>query len=151
MYGIDSILISWTISSSVGLTDIDQYYELPNINGTYSFVLDIFCMQKATDNIFTFIDNYYFHSSSLGTEDITFGESLSILIYPNPSNNGMMTIKCEGQINAIDVYDMTGRLVTSDLILSDNKIDASQLSMGNYMVHIETEFGMTVKQVSIIK
>ena len=63
----------------------------------------------------------------------------------------MMTIEYEGQINAIDVYDMTGRSVTSNVIVKNKKIDASQLSLGNYMIHVETELGVIVKEVSIIR
>jgi YD repeat-containing protein len=84
-------------------------------------------------------------SSSSAYED-QIGEH-SILIYPNPIESEI-TVKIQGlkedNAGAINLYDQSGRLVlTLDDIGSNNTLNLSRLSAGNYFMIIQLENDQT--------
>ena len=147
IYGTDSILITWTISSLVGLTDINQYYELPITNGAYSFVLDIFCIQKSTDNIFTFIDQYYFNSNALDVGDII-SENIKVFkVYPNPFNNSLTIEYNDDNEKNFILFNINGKQVLTGKIWKNiDVLDLEILKSGIYILQIDT-----LKPVRIVK
>jgi len=74
----------------------------------------------------------------------------SILVYPNPST-GTFKIGANGvEISTIEVFDVTGRLITSDAVKNNSaEINLSHLSDGVYSLKVST--GANVKYIKVIK
>lgn len=72
-------------------------------------------------------------------------------IYPNPTNNGIVFINYDGQIDAIEVLDMAGREVLTSVSIENNQIDISKLEMGNYLIRITTNQGVVMKEVTVVR
>ena len=139
IYGIDSILVTWTVSSSSGFTNINQYYQLPSTNGVYSFVLDIFCTQKATDNIFTIVDNYYFNLSLLSIDENYLIDNDQLTIYPNPTK-GKISVALEGDFD-YTLIDSRGRILMSGHGKDKVTCDIISFESGVYFVTINNQNG----------
>ncbi len=68
-----------------------------------------------------------------------------IVIYPNPSSLGFVTVEVPVQTNAT-IYDSVGRLVfTKSLSVGAQKIDCSKLDKGMYYVAFQNSTGSSVK------
>lgn len=80
--------------------------------------------------------------------DLSLGNSIKI--YPNPSRNSMTISNSSGiQMNALLVYDMSGRLIkTIDLrdMEQERTIDLSNLSSGIYMLHVQSDDALATKR-----
>lgn len=57
----------------------------------------------------------------------------TVTIYPNPAES-VVNIKAGGEISAVRVFDMSGRLLIN--LPSTNQVDVSALSSGNYLMQI---------------
>ena len=113
----------------------------PSANGNYAVITDIdSCADtSACANI-----------AVVGLEDNMVIEDM--IIYPNPSMDGVFEIKYNGQIAQVDVIDMLGRIISLPVNLTDQVIDGSELTSGKYMVRVYTDFGIIVnKEVVIVK
>ena len=86
--------------------------------------------------------------SVIGIEEITYSE---IVLYPNPSYNGSFMISYDGTIEAIIVYDMTGREVGVDVDLNTKSVNGSELASGKYMVRILTDNQLITKELVVVK
>ncbi|WP_187261998.1 DUF7619 domain-containing protein [Pontibacter beigongshangensis] len=80
----------------------------------------------------------------------------AIEVYPNPSS-GHITIdfvKADFDVQAVQVYDVRGRLVHDQLLNSGLsyklEIDLSANAAGVYLVAIRTERGMVVKRIALL-
>ena len=85
--------------------------------------------------------NYYWSEFEVaGIND--FGRNISI--YPNPARK---FITVSGISNAqISLYTIEGKLVKYEK-LTNNKIDLSNLSSGNYILKIESDAGIIIKKI----
>ena len=91
---------------------------------------------------------YYFDDVSFGgTVSIAESEWNNINVYPNPAVD-KWNIVSETQINRIDLYDLSGRMVRS-IEAKDNhvSVNASTLPKGTYLLQIHTEQGVQQRQV----
>ena len=68
-----------------------------------------------------------------------------LTIYPNPIENGKITIK--GAYTSVNIYDVFGKLVLSTE--SKESIDVSSLTKGVYFTNIKTKNAITVKKITI--
>lgn len=112
----------------------------PTANGSYCCAVTINGCTDTTDCRII---------SKVGLDEVISDDQL--LIYPNPSNDGVITVQYDGQITAIEVVDMTGRKVSEIVQMKENTIDASKLSIGNYMIHFTTDEGVITKDLTIIR
>ena len=79
--------------------------------------------------------------------DITVNESVGIKnlkkhgisIYPNPTSGVIYIESTKFQIERIEVYDLTGKLLINKSNLKEKVIDLSELSGGMYIINISTE------------
>jgi len=60
----------------------------------------------------------------------------SFVLYPNPSKDGMFSVKFDGEITAIEVVDMLGRTIEVSADLENGVVNASNLTSGKYMLRI---------------
>ena len=85
-----------------------------------------------TNNYVTTIQN------SLSSQENNFINDISI--YPNPVKN-ILHFKSENKISKVEVYDVMGRKLSSNSV-NENKIDLSDLKIGNYILKLYTEKGL---------
>jgi hypothetical protein len=77
----------------------------------------------------------------------------SVKLYPNP-NKGSFTIETDNELmmNAINVFDITGKKVFSDVLQKKNRmhqLNVSSVETGIYIVQIETEKGSICKKMIV--
>jgi hypothetical protein len=71
-----------------------------------------------------------------GIEDLA---SSHMMVYPNPSN-GLFNIISEGNATvSLEVYNLTGGLVTSSVFTQNHTLDLSKFSKGVYFLHLKAE------------
>ncbi|MES2800792.1 MAG: HYR domain-containing protein [Bacteroidota bacterium] len=87
-------------------------------------------------------------TTTVGVDEVDFAD---VVLYPNPSLNGSFQINYEGQIEAIMVYDMTGRAVGVDVDLMNKSVNGSSLASGKYLVQIVTESKLITKELVVIQ
>ncbi|WP_261511011.1 S8 family peptidase [Chryseobacterium paludis] len=60
---------------------------------------------------------------------------LKVEIYPNPASNFISIRNSEDKEVNFEIFNMMGQLVSKGTILTDKKIDISNLPKGNYLIH----------------
>ncbi|HCY81357.1 MAG TPA: hypothetical protein DHV22_07030, partial [Xanthomarina gelatinilytica] len=68
--------------------------------------------------------------------------SNNIKVYPNPSRDGMVHIKLNGNIavKSIQLYDMLGRTIrTEEMVSNEKSLNLSHLPVGVYLLSFQTE------------
>jgi len=95
-----------------------------------------------------------FHQTNLIISSIEdFAEEFDVSIYPNPVMN-QLTIKLTDAKEGyqIDMVDMNGKLVKTQLIFSEvNVVDVSQMAAGVYLLRLKDEQGQYLKTYQIHK
>jgi hypothetical protein len=76
--------------------------------------------------------------------------NIKLNIYPIPSK-GDLFISASEKINAISVFNIIGKEVISNIIISNNTLDISQLNNGVYFLHIITNKGEITKKIILSK
>jgi uncharacterized repeat protein (TIGR01451 family) len=70
-----------------------------------------------------------------------------ISVYPNPTD-GMVTIKADGLVNEIEMYDIQGRLLHSVAVNAETAvIDFHSRAAGTYLIKVITDEGIAVQKV----
>jgi hypothetical protein len=88
--------------------------------------------------------------TTMGIESTKISDVVNV--YPNP-NNGSFTIETNGneKQNTVMLYDVTGKLVLSQIIIGKATIDAGNLNAGIYNLSIISNNGVTNKRIIIQK
>ena len=82
---------------------------------------------------------------SLSNPDVAI--DASIAVYPNPSK-GNVTITCKNNINSIQLFDVQGRILQTDIVNETSKvIDISEKQNGLYFIKVITDKGIKVEKV----
>jgi uncharacterized repeat protein (TIGR01451 family) len=82
---------------------------------------------------------------SLSNPDVEVDASISV--YPNPTR-GNVNISCNNNIKSVQLYDIQGRLLQTNLIdKNETTIDISNQSNGIYFLKIISDKGMGVKKI----
>ncbi len=106
-------------------------------------------MVKAADNIFLAVNSTDFKiTGSLATTDLNAGKIAQIT--PNPST-GVFEVRSTAKVQSVKVYDTAGRTVLEAQNAKTNKIDASRLANGVYIVSVKTEKGTETHKLVIKK
>ena len=74
-----------------------------------------------------------------------FVEDKSVMVSPNPTNS-IINISCKTAIKSIELYDVNGRILETNLSNKSN-IDISEKSNGVYFLKINTENGSKIKKI----
>ncbi len=76
-----------------------------------------------------------------------FDVDASILVYPNPTK-GNVTISCNNSINSVQLYDVQGRLLQTNLVNeSKTTIDISNQSSGIYFIKVLSDKGIVIQKI----
>ena len=90
-------------------------------------------------------------SSAAGISTVS-GIAQQVSIYPNPATaNFQIAFTDNSKQAAINVYDVSGKLVLNKKMNGSATIDASTLNEGVYTVSILTNEGLTNKRIVIVK
>ena len=82
---------------------------------------------------------------ALNTPGFEIDESISV--YPNPTNS-IVTIKCNNSMQSVQLYDVQGRLLQTQIINNQTTtVDLSQQSSGIYFVKVTSENGEKVEKI----
>ena len=76
-------------------------------------------------------------------------ESDYITLYPNPSN-GQFQIEFNGDVKELNVFDLTGRLMSIDYSSENKMVNTHNLTAGKYIVQIITENDKVLRDEIII-
>lgn len=117
--------VSFKIKTKPNLVVGTTFSNSANIYFDYNFPI-------VTNNYTTTIQN------TLGLQENDFIKNISV--YPNPVKN-ILNFKTEHNISKVEVYDSAGRILSSNSV-SENKIDLSNLKIGNYILKLYTEKGI---------
>lgn len=119
------------IKSKNNLLVGDEVNKKANIYFDYNFPIET----NDAETIFQTLNNSDFENDA------------SISVYPNPSN-GIVFINCDNSIKSVQLYDIQGRLLQTNLT-NDNQInlDISSQSNGVYFLKITSEKGIGVQKI----
>src|SRR5690606_31477361 len=71
-------------------------------------------------------------------------------LYPNPATNMVHITNTENMlVNKIEVYDTTGKLITTESYNNETEIqlNVEHLASGTYMLHLQTNEGTAVRKL----
>ena len=108
----------------------NTFSNLANIYFDYNFPI-------VTNNYTTTIQN------SLGLSENELYKN--IIIYPNPAKN-TINFETKETILKIEIYDISGRILSSNSVI-ENKIDISNLKIGNYILKVFTVNGVMSSKI----
>ncbi len=77
-------------------------------------------------------------------------DNTSLQLYPNPSN-GQFQITFDGELQAIEFMDMSGRILNVPTDITTGSIDATDLASGKYLVRITTIYNETYIKTALIE
>jgi hypothetical protein len=70
-----------------------------------------------------------------------------LVIYPNPAEN-VLTVTCAEPISSINLYDISGRMVTSFSVNAPHvQLNLASLNSGVYFIKVQTEKGSTMNRI----
>jgi uncharacterized delta-60 repeat protein len=140
-----------TIDASFGLNGL---YKKDFGNSSYDYGTKI-CQQSDGKYVIGGYTSFFCSDRAFGLTRISSTESLNsdefeinkiIKMYPNPTSS-IINIESDFTINSIELYDMQGRLLETNLVQESNSImDISRRSKGVYFLKIETQQGYKVEK-----
>lgn len=122
--------------SSVIAGETDQFY-LVEVNGSYAVIIDDNgCIDTSSCVII----------NSLGMDKL----NLELFeIFPNPTMDGFFSIKCDDNIDSIELFDMLGQKMDVPINTATKFIDGSRLATGRYIVSVSIG-ELTIKRMIVI-
>lgn len=142
-----------TILNSYLVGGVRGVAQLNNGNYIYSNGSGLFSLNPTTGTSTSILTGSYqyiksFDSLSLSVQEVN--QEIKAQIYPNPTN-GLVNISSDSEIEAVEIYSLTGRLFKSvkTELLKKVAIDISDLSAQTYLLKIKTQKGF--KTTKIIK
>ena len=82
-------------------------------------------------------------ASSLSIDEV----ALDFQVYPNPIED-VIRLKSQEQINAVEIYSMMGKLITTQQASLNMSIDLSELPVGNYILKAIGEEFAGIKRIT---
>ena len=76
--------------------------------------------------------------------------SNNLTVYPNPATT-MLHIATTQAIESVEISDITGKVITADLAVTNNQLDISTLANGTYFLKVKTNEGFGVKKFTVVK
>jgi len=99
-------------------------------------------------DVYYYVDNVSLTpASELGTSELS-SDNDDIQIYPNPAHSIITITNSISNIESIELYDMSGRILRTEKVnKKEIKVDISNYLKGTYMVKIITDKGDFVKKI----
>jgi len=96
--------------------------------------------QLRIENTIVDIGAYEVGTTSLSIDD--FNDTSTLSIFPNPVNN-ILNIESREQINAVEIYAISGRKVLQS---NQNRINVSKLNAGIYIIKVDNKVTRFIKK-----
>lgn len=133
----DSIQVVWHVYMNNGdtvvvITDLN-FVQDPQ--GVYSFVLSVFCPNKAVSNALKAYDNIYIGNGTalVSKLDLEFG------LFPNPVS-GAFSISGEFQNANVQIINLSGKIIQTEVNVQPMQlINTQALSNGIYLLKVEAD------------
>ncbi|MFP4460143.1 MAG: C10 family peptidase [Candidatus Zixiibacteriota bacterium] len=141
----DCIMPRITYDDDSGFEFNCKLFYTPSISGIYYLAIKGYSETTTGDYTLHYI---YDPDGELSVDDAALPEDIDIVISPNPFNGA---ISIDAPENAtIRIFDMNGHLIAD---IGDARIwqPDDDISSGNYMIHAETESGVTIVRAVYIK
>lgn len=134
--------------------DGDQIHSLRNLGGNLIFTTNnaakqiyVYHYRKPDFDPETETDNlepeYRTRAEmGVGVDNVAADSNASDMIYPNPASTSF-NIKLAGNVDAVTIYDISGRVVLSCANVDGNRVDVSALVAGIYQVVVKADNGIT--------
>lgn len=119
-------------------SEVNQVYS-PGVNG--NFAVEITTNGCVDSSACVFVDFTGF--TELGSDQLN--------LFPNPTNDGSFQIDFDGVIESIEIVDMLGREIQSEIDVNTNTVFTASLENGNYLVRITTDKGIAVRELVVLK
>jgi len=134
MNGIDN---SYSWISSVGIYDTSNVF----VSGFFKNYLSIDNQTMSSNITHGFIAMFGSNITS-GFNEV-YNVHNRIDVFPNPTTDKIAFINNNEAINnaRLNIYSITGKLVRTEMIESNNSIDVSKLESGMYLIRVETKEG----------
>ena len=87
--------------------------------------------------------------TTVDVKDIDLASQMSI--YPNPTNDGNFKVQYEGEIKAINVIDVAGRVIPVQANISSGDVNGDVLVQGHYFVYVTTDKGIAILDLVVQK
>lgn len=83
----------------------------------------------------------------VSVEEVRQAERPAVVLYPNPANNHVVVNAGTGNINRVEVYNLTGsRVLALDINNATHNLDVSEFTTGIYIVRVFTDNAGIVNQ-----
>lgn len=106
-------------------------------------------MVKAVDNIYYAVNTAFFSvKKQLATVEANVKK---VALYPNPASTEVTVKTGKSAATTYQIFDLSGRMVSSGAVNADGKINVARLSNGNYMVTVQTANGEKTSEKLMIK
>ncbi len=80
-----------------------------------------------------------------------FANENAVLVYPNPTSGIIYFSGIDANIDAIEIFDVSGKKMWSDTNLSANNLDLTGFQDGIYLIKLKTDQGILNKKIVIRK
>ena len=80
-----------------------------------------------------------------------FSNLSSLKIYPNPSNGSFVVETGNSEKQVVRVFDLSGKIVLSQIVTEKTTINASNLNEGIYIISLTSSGGIINKRLVIVK
>ncbi len=106
-------------------------------------------MTTANANFGSMNTTQFCSNSVIGIEEYLLDQSITIA--PNPANENLnIQSKNNNQIETVTIYNLAGQLLIEKSVNENtSQIDISHLNGGMYIVKVQTQFGLVVKQIVV--
>ena len=123
------------------------YNFVPLTSGTYYFGIQNISPANTTGQQAIFLDNLTI-TEALSTNDFL---ASKFSVYPNPANDIVTIASADYTINSIEMTDINGRIVKSNLVNNANEtqISISELAQGVYFLKIASDKGIATKKLVV--
>ncbi len=72
------------------------------------------------------------------------------MVFSNPLNNGLLHVSTSENIDQLQIFDLTGKMVHQELNLGTNvTMDLSMLNKGLYLIQVLSSQGNEIKKIII--
>lgn len=75
----------------------------------------------------------------------------NVEVYPNPARDEFVITAPQAGIFEATLYDLAGKLISKQLLMTNNRIDVGSLAAGSYYMQIRNTSNQELKTIKLIK
>ena len=144
----DSVLVTWNIYSGGAATSVYNTY-IVGANGTYTFVLQLYCDSTRALEYLKAYGKLYINTTTVGISQSV--EQTQTTIFPVPVSNMLNVQLSNDRVNTLSIYNAVGQEVLKTKLSGStiHTINMEGIVSGYYFVKIDS--GSGVEYMKIVK